>query len=215
MLWFVAALIAMTLAVSAIAAVKLCAMTRAVAHCGEWTPVGGTVVATSIRDVLAHDMIQYAPIVEYRYVVGDTQYASEALSIGVHALYSSRRGAERRLARYKAGQVVQVQVDPSNPARSVLECREPFIPVLWTMLVAAWIALLVGLGVMLMPGVDGPEPMLRLEIGFAPASDLGLGLHSRRSGGNRGTCGHLPDIDGAPRKLYPSGAPRPIPYTNG
>jgi hypothetical protein len=93
-------------------------------------------------------MIQYAPIVEYRYVVGDTQYASEALNIGVHALYSSRRGTERRLARYKAGQPVQVQVDPSTPARSVLECRAPFIPVLWTMLVAAWIVFLVGLGVM-------------------------------------------------------------------
>jgi hypothetical protein len=215
MLWFVAAVIVMTLVVSAIAAVKLRAMTRAVAQCGEWTRVGGKVVATSIRDVLAHDMVQYAPIVEYRYVVGDTQYTSEALSIGVQVLYSSRRGAERRLARYKAGELVQIQVDPSNPARSVLECRAPYIPVLWTMLAVAWIALLVVLGVVLMPGVDGPEPILRLETGFVPASDVDRGLLSRGSGVTYGSWGRRFGIDGAPDGPSTSAAPRPIAYTNG
>jgi hypothetical protein len=57
---------------------------------------------------------------------------------------------------------VQVCVDPVDPARSVLECRAPIIAVWWTMLVVAWIILIVGLTLLLTPGLDGPEPILRL-----------------------------------------------------
>lgn len=73
-----------------------------------------------------------------------------------------RRNAERRLAHYAAAQPVQVYLDPVDPARSVLECRAPIIAVWWTMLVVVWIILIVGLALLLTPGLDGPKPILRL-----------------------------------------------------
>ena len=180
----VTGMVALVLAISAIIAIRLRAAERAVARCREWLPVSGHVVASSIRAVFSEDVgTQYTPNVEYRYVFGDRRYASEVLSVGMNVRYT-RRGAERRIAPYRSGQPVQVFVDPLDPSNSVLERRAPIIPLLWTLLVAAWIVLFVGLGLLLIPGVDGPEPMLR--IGFGQQSrevdaDAHHGMSTRRA----------------------------------
>lgn len=167
MLWLVAVLIAITLGISGVAVAKLRAVKRAVGRCGGWKPVRGEVVTASIREkYLSHVGRQYIPMVEYRYVFGGTTYVGNNLTVGVDVQYSRRRNAERRLAGYSSGQRVQVRVDPSSPVNSVLECRAPIIPVLWTTLIGAWVLLIAGLGLLLLPGLDGPEPILRLGIGL-------------------------------------------------
>ena len=164
MLSLVIGLIAIALAVTVVAAVRLRGARRAIARCRTWKLVTGRVIASSIREVLVDDVgTQYTPIVVYRYVLDDTQYESEHLTIGGHTQYSLRRNAERQLARYVVGRPVQLHVDPHDPASSVLECRAPSVTVLWTMLVVIWIVMIGGLGLLLMtPGVAGPDPILRL-----------------------------------------------------
>lgn len=163
MFWIVVALIALTLAVTALGAYKLRAARLAVARCREWTPVTGRVITRSIREVVNADVgNQYIPVVVYRYVVGDMQYQGEQLAIGGHTQYARRRNAERRLDRYVSGEPVQVYVDPANPLNAVLECRAPVVSVLWTMLVLIWVVMIAGLGMLLLtPGVVGPDAILR------------------------------------------------------
>lgn len=163
MLWIVVGLIVLTFGVTVFAAVRLRGARRAVERCREWPEVTGRVIALSIREVSVEDAgTEYVPVVQYRYVAGDTQYESEQLAIGVRR-YSRRGSAERRLARYSAGRPVQVHVDPENPSSAVLECRAPFVAVLWAALVVIWVVMIGGLGLLLLtPGVAGPEPVLRL-----------------------------------------------------
>jgi hypothetical protein len=164
MLWIVVGLIAMTLAATGLGAARLRASRRALAQCREWRIVTGRVIARSIRETSVPDVgPQYTPVVVYRYVVGDTQYESEHLTIGSHARYSLRRRAERRISRYAPGASVQVRVDPRNPAAAVLECHDPAVTVMWSMLVLIWIVMIGGIALLLMtPGVVGPEAIFRL-----------------------------------------------------
>lgn len=173
MLWLVAVMAGITVAVSAIAAVKIGATMRAVARCRGWRPVPGRVVAASLRQVSVGSVgPQYIPVVTYRYAVDGAEYTGESLSVGARVQYSLRRNAQRRIAPYVDGEPVQVLIDPSDPTKSVLECRAPILPLLWMTFLAVWIVLLVGLGLLLLPGVDGPEPILRLGTGTTESKSI-------------------------------------------
>ena len=162
MLW-IALLISIAMAATAIGTLRLRTTTRAVERCRRWEPVTGSVIATRIDEVRIGDGgYQYIPMVTYRYVVDGMQYECEHRPIGGHVEYSLRRTAERRMARYAAGQPVQIRINPLQPAESALECTAPIIPTIWAMLVLVWIGVIVGLVVLLTPGIDGPNPMIRL-----------------------------------------------------
>ena len=123
MLSLVIGLIAIALAVTVVAAVRLRGARRAIARCRTWKLVTGRVIASSIREVLVDDVgTQYAPIVVYRYVLDDTQYESEHLTIGGHTQYSLRRNAERQLARYVWGgrcRCTSIRTTPLAPCWNV------------------------------------------------------------------------------------------------
>jgi hypothetical protein len=164
MLWLVAALLALALAVSALAAVRLRTASRQLARCRAWPCVTGRIIESAVRRVSIHGLgHQYTPVVRYRYVVGGTHYEGESLTISSLLPYSRRRSAERRIARYAAGVVVQVHVDPVGPTFAVLECRAPGMTMLWTMIALLWIVIFGGIGALLLtPGVIGLEPVIRL-----------------------------------------------------
>lgn len=164
MLWFVVGLLALALAVSALAAVRLRTASRQLARCREWPCVTGRIIDSSVRAVSIDGVgTQYIPAVRYRYVIGGTHYEGENVTMSGHTQYSMRRSAVRRLSRYAAGRVVQVHVDPADPTSAVLECRAPLMTALWTMIAVLWLVILGGIGALLLtPGVVGPEPVFRI-----------------------------------------------------
>jgi hypothetical protein len=62
----------------------------------------------------------YEAVVEFRYRVGDLDYSSRQIALGLERS-GSRTGAERIAARYPVGAAVEVHYDPANPSEAALE----------------------------------------------------------------------------------------------
>lgn len=77
----------------------------------------------------------YRAAVTYVYTVNGAQYTSDRLAIGTGLGYGSPAIAEREVAKYPAGSMVQVYYNPNNPAEAVLETRAQGSRVLWFVVV--------------------------------------------------------------------------------
>lgn len=87
----------------------------------EWPSVSGQITESNLEfDRGGEDGDTYTPRVSYSYTVNSVSYESYAIKFGENT-YSSEREAQEILARYPAGQVVQVYYDPSDPDSAILE----------------------------------------------------------------------------------------------
>lgn len=89
-----------------------------------WPSVRGTVIAGRIRRDVSGDgddeTVTYVPMVEYRYEINSRSYTSSGIGFVEAACGSSGR-AEKVLARYPAGAVVEVHYNPAKPGEAFLE----------------------------------------------------------------------------------------------
>jgi len=88
-----------------------------------WPAVEGTIIASSVDAPAAHvsdDANDAKPVVRYRYRVGGRELDGDKISVGGAAL-TTRTLATRQAARYPVGAVVDVHVDPKDPANALLD----------------------------------------------------------------------------------------------
>lgn len=88
-----------------------------------WSKIEGEIVASEVDQPASHvsdDLNDATPIIRYRYRVGGKDFQGDQIRIGGHPL-TTRILAMRLTARYPVGARVDVNVDPDDPARSVLE----------------------------------------------------------------------------------------------
>jgi hypothetical protein len=92
----------------------------------DWPVVQGVITASEVKAPPAHvsdDLNDAAPIVRYSYGVGGRQFEGDRTRIGGEAL-TTRVLAMRMAARYPVGAIVDVHVDPADPANAVLDPAE-------------------------------------------------------------------------------------------
>lgn len=105
-----------------------------------WPTVIGTVVSSKVESFRtitgggggqdAH-VTMYRPAVVYRYEIGGLPYESNR--IRREKVSGAQEFAERRAARYSAGEPVRVRYNPADPADSVLETGSFGFLVLWAL----------------------------------------------------------------------------------
>jgi hypothetical protein len=89
-----------------------------------WPVVRGTVTESTIERIEKTKrggiQVTWTPAVEYRYRVGDVDYTSRQIKLGV--VVSASQGYARKVAaRYPQGSTVEVRYDPNNPGSAALE----------------------------------------------------------------------------------------------
>ena len=115
-----------------------------------WPSAPGMVTGGAIRQrtsgVGEEESVSFIPVVEYRFEIGAAAYTAAGIGFGETG-YGSRAMAEKVLARYPAGSVVNVYYNPANPNQTFLEAGGGVIG--WIMLAvgAALLAVSVVLGI--------------------------------------------------------------------
>jgi Protein of unknown function (DUF3592) len=109
-----------------------------------WTKTTGVVVSSSIEvydsghrrntnsGTVSKIVINYTPVVEYRYEVGGVQHLSRSIQADMK-LGGSEEFARGYASRYAPGKQVEVAYDPANPHRASLEPTTGFG---WTFIIA-------------------------------------------------------------------------------
>jgi hypothetical protein len=87
---------------------------------------------------------QYQPAIVYQFDWDGRRFQGTRRTVDLQIWYTRRRTAERILARYPVGALVDVWVDTTDPSLSVLEPEAPYLKTLWTLLAVDWIIALVG-----------------------------------------------------------------------
>lgn len=112
-----------------------------------WATTTGQVMAVGVQPYRSRSgsgySTMYRSAVTYVYTVNGTQYTSDRLAIGGGLGYGSPAIAEREVAKYPAGSMVQVYYNPNNPAEAVLETRAQGSRVLWLVVVIILVILAV------------------------------------------------------------------------
>jgi len=110
-----------------------------------YVPVSAEIVSSTIEETSESRQgkreVSYAPLVTYRYTVGDRQYTSRRTT--PLSERSSRRWAERVAALFTPGSTVQAYYDPRAPYESFLLRGLSFAPYL--MLLCAFVLAALGL----------------------------------------------------------------------
>ena len=91
-----------------------------------WPAAEGMIIASSVDAPATHvsdDANDATPVVRYRYRVGGREFEGDKVRPGGEPL-TTRTLATRRAARYPVGAVVDVHVDPKDPANAVLDPAE-------------------------------------------------------------------------------------------
>lgn len=91
-----------------------------------WPAVEAVIIASDVDAPAAHvsdDLNDATAVVRYRYRVGGRQFEGDRTRIGGEPL-TTRMLATRLAARYPVGAIVDVHVDPANPANAVLDPAE-------------------------------------------------------------------------------------------
>ncbi|MBI5261333.1 MAG: DUF3592 domain-containing protein [Bradyrhizobium sp.] len=94
-----------------------------IAAAARWTRVEGVILASEVHAPLvpvSDDQDDATPTVRYRYRVGEREFESDRTMIGGEPL-TTRMLARRLVARYPVGALVDVHVDPKDPANAVLD----------------------------------------------------------------------------------------------
>lgn len=91
-----------------------------------WPAVEGVIIASSVDAPAAHvsdDANDARPVVRYRYRIGSSELEGNKISVGGEPL-TTRTLATWQAARYLVGAVVDVHVDPKDPANALLDPSE-------------------------------------------------------------------------------------------
>jgi hypothetical protein len=91
-----------------------------------WPLVDGVIIASGVDAPAAHvsdDANDAKPVVRFRYRVGNSELDGNKISVDGEAL-TTRTLATRQAARYPVGAVVDIHVDPANPANALLDPSE-------------------------------------------------------------------------------------------
>lgn len=65
----------------------------------------------------------YRPLISYGYEFGGVKYQGSQVSLGLKLTSSSDGFAKKQVAKYPVGAILQVHVNPKNPAESALSAK--------------------------------------------------------------------------------------------
>jgi len=105
---------------------NLIRMRGRIGEAAAWPAVEGVIIASSVDAPAQHasdDANDAKPVVRYRYRAGGSELESDKVRVGGEAL-TTRTLAMRQAARYPVGAVVDVHVDPKDPAKALLDPSE-------------------------------------------------------------------------------------------
>jgi hypothetical protein len=130
---------------TAVAAIRLRQLRRAMDEAARWPMLPVAIVASGIRMRSVGGFgSQYQPEVTYQYRIGNRTYQNTVRTLGPQLWFDRRGQAEAILDRYPAGAVVDAWVDPADPTRATLERSVPYRRTLWWVVIATWAIVLFG-----------------------------------------------------------------------
>jgi hypothetical protein len=137
----------MTVALGAFGAVMALVALGIQRHAGlarRWPVVKGAIATSGLEQFRgACDDGRRGPImfkgrISYTYSFNEVNYTGTVASLGGEVSSTSDRAVQRWVKRYHDGQIVDVYVNPDNPAESVLEPRARGIWVMWAIVAVLW-----------------------------------------------------------------------------
>ena len=145
------ALFGIALAIGAIPlAIKSMRRIRLYRQVQDWPKVPARITESSVREDTDSDGTSYLPEFSYRYSVAGSEYCSTVHTEGL-PFPSTEDAARQMVKQFAAGSIVQVAVNPTNPAVAVLDTG---FPKSWyVLMIASTVAFVVGTSITLVESI--------------------------------------------------------------
>ena len=111
--------------ISVLAAIRVVKLMKQRGHSKSWPMAQGRIIHSQVltKEVLSthNDGPIYIPKVTYTYTINGQEFSGHRIEWLDEVSTNSRFGAEKVIAKYPIGQLINVFYDPADPASAVLE----------------------------------------------------------------------------------------------